>query len=38
MANLNRFKFTFGKKSLTLTSENDRSFVGSQLFVNSTQP
>ena len=27
MANLNRFKFTFGKKSLTLTSEHDNLFM-----------
>ena len=27
MANLNRFKFTFGKKTLTLTSEHDNLFM-----------
>ena len=27
MANLNRFKFTFGKKSLTLTTEHDNLFM-----------
>ena len=27
MANLNRFKFTFGKKTLTLTTEHDNLFM-----------
>ena len=27
MANLNRYKFTFGKKTLTLTTEHDNLFM-----------
>ena len=27
MANLNRYKFTFGKKSVTLTTEHDNLFM-----------
>ena len=34
MANLNRYKFTFGKKTLTLTTEHDNLFKVSEIWYN----